>query len=459
MLSRGGAGDGGDGIAVGPGGAECQAPMALTGLTEDEMTDVLDQALCRTNVWQAYKRVHANGGAAGVDGMTVDELLPYCQVHWERIRSELLSGTYQPQPVRKVEIPKPEGGGTRTLGIPTVLDRLIQQALLQVLEPMLDPTFSASSHGFRPGRSAHDALRQAQSHMASGRRWVVDLDLEQFFDRVQHDVLMDRLSRRISDRRVLRLVGRYLRAGLMEGGVATPRSQGMPQGGPLSPLLSNLLLDDLDRELERRGHYFVRYADDCNVYVASKASGERVLDSLERFLNQRLRLSVNRSKSAVDRPWKRSFLGYTVTAHRQPKLKPAPKSLRRLRQRIRDLMRRARGRRLSSVLRELQPLIRGWCAYFRLSEVRAPLETLDQWLRRRLRAILWRHWKKPATRRRRLQALGLSAERAWKSSVNGRGPWWNAGASHMNQAVPARRLYRLGLLSFVEQHRRLAFSS
>jgi len=423
------------------------------------MTELLDQALCRANVWQAYKKVHSNGGAPGVDGMTVDELLPYCQVHWERIRSELLSGTYQPQPIRKVEIPKPDGGGTRTLGIPTVLDRLIQQALLQVLEPLLDPTFSESSHGFRPGRSAHDALRQAQTHMATGRRWMVDLDLEQFFDRVQHDVLLNRLSRRISDRRVLRLVGRYLRAGLMEGGVATPRSQGMPQGGPLSPLLSNLLLDDLDRELERRGHEFVRYADDCNVYVGSRAAGERVLDSLERFLNERLRLSVNRSKSAVDRPWKRSFLGYTVTAHRRPKLKPAPKSVRRLRQRLREAMHRARGRRLSAVLKELQPLIRGWCAYFRLSEVKAAFQTLDQWLRRRLRAVVWRHWKRPETRRRRLQALGLSAERAWKSAVNGRGPWWNAGASHMNQAVPARRLHRLGLISFAEQHRCLATPS
>lgn len=430
--------------------------MAPTGDAEDEMTDLLDQALCRANVWQAYKKVRSNRGAAGVDGMTVDELLPYCRVHWERIRSELFSGTYQPQPVRKVEIAKPDGGGTRTLGIPTVLDRLIQQALLQVLEPLLDPSFSESSHGFRPGRSAHDALRQAQAHMATGRRWVVDLDLEQFFDRVQHDVLMDRLSRRVSDRRVLRLVGRYLRAGLMEGGVISPRSRGVPQGGPLSPLMSNLLLDDLDRELERRGHYFVRYADDCNVYVASQAAGERVLDSLERFLNRDLRLSVNRSKSAVDHPWKRNFLGYTVTPHRPPRLKPAPKSVRRLQQRLREAMRRARGRRLSTVIRELQPLIRGWCAYFRLSEVTGIFETLDRWLRRRLRAILWRHWKQPETRRRRLQALGLPPDRAWKSASNNRGPWWNAGASHMNQAVPTSRLQRLGLLSFVDQHRRLA---
>jgi len=302
-------------------------------------------------------------------------------------------------------------------------------------------------------------VRLARDHIAAGHRWTVDLDLEKFFDRVNHDVLMHRLGRRIEDKRLLALIGRYLRAGLLEGGVATPRTEGTPQGGPLSPLLSNILLDDLDKELERRGHRFVRYADDCNVYMRSRAAGERMLASLERFLSERLRLTINRSKSAVDRPWKRSFLGYTVTWHRTPKLKPAPDSVSRLKAKVRERMRRGRGRRLTTVLADLQPLIRGWTAYFRLSEVKRVFEDLDGWLRRKLRDVLWRQWKKPRTRMRRLIALGLDKYRAWKSANNGRGAWWNAGASHMTCAVPTRRLRRLGLLSFLEEQRRLAYSA
>ena len=278
-----------------------------------EALTLIEQVVRRENLVAAHARVVRNGGAPGVDGMTVDELMPYCRQHWARIREQLLSGTYVPQPVRRVEIPKPDGKGVRMLGIPTVLDRFIQQALLQVLSPIFDPTFSDASYGFRPGRSTHQAVQRARGHIAAGHRWVVDVDLEKFFDRVNHDVLMARVARRVKDKRVLLLIRRYLQAGMMEGGLVSPRTEGTPQGGPLSPLLSNILLDEWDRELERRGHRFVRYADDCNVYVRSKAAGERVLASLERWLTQRLRLRVNRDKSGVARPWTRKFLGYSVT--------------------------------------------------------------------------------------------------------------------------------------------------
>jgi len=418
----------------------------------------MEEALCGENVLAAYKRVVRNRGAAGVDGMIVEELMPYCREHWAQIREELLSGRYQPRPVRRVEIPKPDGKGRRMLGIPTVLDRLIQQCLLQVLQPIFDPTFSDDSYGFRPGRSAQQAVRRAREHIAAGHRWVVDVDLEKFFDRVNHDILMSRVARRVKDKRVLLLIRRYLQAGMMEGGLVSPRREGTPQGGPLSPMLSNVLLDELDRELERRGHRFVRYADDSNVYVQSKAAGERVMASLERFLEKRLRLRMNRNKSAVARPWKRKFLGYSVTWHRKPKLKAAPQSVKRLKSKLRLFFRRARGRNLGQVIRELGPIIRGWVGYFRLSEVRISFELLDQWLRRKLRCILWRQWKRPKTRRKKLIALGLDSERARLSAGNGRGPWWNAGAGHMNQAMPTRRLRRMGLLSFLDEYRRLACS-
>ena len=416
---------------------------------------LMEEVVRRENVYAAYQRVVRNGGAPGVDGLPVEDLMAYCQTHWVRIRGELLDGTYCPQPVRRVEIPKPGGKGMRMLGIPTVLDRLIQQALLQVLQPIIDPTFSADSFGFRPGRSAHDAVRRAREHMAAGHRWVVDLDLEKFFDRVNHDVLMARVAWRVKDKRVLRLIRRYLQAGMMVGGVVSPRREGTPQGGPLSPLLSNILLDDLDRELEQRGHRFVRYADDCNVYVQSRRAGERVLASLEMFLARRLRLKINRTKSAVARPWERSFLGYSVTVHREPKLRIAPRSVQRLVQKLRPLLRRGRGRNLRAVIAELAPILRGWMAYFRLTQVKAPLEALDAWLRRKLRAIQWKQWKKWRTRLRELVRLGLSRERAAASACNGRGTWWNAGASHMNQAVPNALLRRWGLVALTAEHRRL----
>ncbi len=334
-----------------------------------------------------------------------------------------------------MEIPKP-GGGVRRLGIPTVLDRLIQQALLQVLQPHFDPTFSDQSFGFRPERSAHEAVSQARAEIAAGYRWVVDLDLENFFDRVNHDVLMARLARRIEDNRILRLIRLYLQAGLLEGGLVSPRMEGTPQGGPLSPLLSNVLLDELDRELQRRGHRFVRYADDCNVYVRSRRAGERVLDSLERFLVKRLRLEVNRAKSAVDRPWRRKFLGYSVTVHRETKLRVSPEAVRRLKEKLRRLFRSGRGRSLGKVIQQLGPVLTGWLEYFRLAEVMASFEDLDKWLRRKLRVILWRQWKRPRTRAKELVRRGLDRERAYVSAYHGHGPWWNAGASHMNAAVP-----------------------
>ena len=448
----------GGGTAEGTGN-ERQAGTAREGKAGDGAPMLMEEVCARQNLMAAYQRVVRNGGAPGVDGMTVEELMPYCQEHWAHIREELLSGTYEPQPVRRVEIPKPDGRGKRMLGIPTVLDRMIQQALLQVLTPIFDPTFSEDSYGFRPGRSAHDAVRRAREHMAAGYRWVVDLDLEKFFDRVNHDVLMARVARRVKDKRVLRLIRRYLQAGMMEGGLVSPRAEGTPQGGPLSPLLSNILLDELDKELERRGHRFVRYADDCNVYVQSKRAGERVMASLERFLWKRLRLRINRDKSAVERPWNRSFLGYSVTMHQEPKLKVAPESVKRLKGKLRILFRRGRGRNLRKVCQELGIVLRGWVAYYRMSEVKVSFDRLDEWIRRKLRGILWRQWKRPRTRLKELAKRGLEETRAAVSAYNGRGPWWNAGASHMNQAVPTSALRRLGLLSLLEEHRRLACSS
>lgn len=439
-------------------GAARYADTACRESAGDEASTLLEKVLRRGNMRAAYERVVRNKGAPGVDGVTVHDLNAYVNEHWARIREELRSGSYWPQPVLKVEIPKP-GGGKRMLGIPTVLDRMIQQALQQVLTPIFDPTFSEGSFGFRPGRSTLQAVGRAREHIEAGYRWVVDMDLEKFFDRVNHDVLMARLARRVKDKRVLLLIRRYLQAGMMEGGLVSPRTEGTPQGSPLSPLLSNILLDELDKELERRGHRFVRYADDCNVYVKSEAAGERVLESLERFLGKRLRLKVNREKSAVARPWERKFLGYTVTMHRKPKLKVSPESVKRLRVKLKAVLRRGRGRTLVSVVKELTPMLRGWVAYYRLAEVKVAFEEVDQWLRRRLRCLLWRQWKKPKTRFRKLRRYGLDEARAAASAYNGRGPWWNSGASHMNQAVPTSMLSKLGLVSLLQEHRRLTRTS
>jgi RNA-directed DNA polymerase len=448
----------GGGTAQRPDAARQTSP-ARHGKVGEEAPDLFEQALRRENVLRAYERVVRNGGAPGVDGMTVDDLMAFCLKHWARIREELLGETYVPQLVRITEIPKPDGKGMRKLGIPTVLDRMIQQALLQVLDPIFDPTFSEASYGFRPGRSAQQAVLRARDHVAAGYRWVVDLDLEKFFDRVNHDVLMSRVARKVKDKRVLRLIRRYLRTGMMEDGVMSPRAEGTPQGSPLSPLLSNVLLDDLDKELERRGHRFARYADDCNVYVRSKAAAERVMTSLERFLGKRLRLKINREKSAVGRPWERKFLGYSVLVNRIPRLKVSPQSVARLQGHLRTLLRKGRGRNLETVIFDLSRIIRGWVAYFRFVEVKASFEKLDEWVRRKLRAILWRQWKTSSTRLQRLREFGLDPERARQGAWNGRGPWWNAGASHMNQAVPTRLLREWGLVSFLEEHGRLQSAS
>ena len=422
--------------------------------SEPEAEQLLEAVVERKNMWLALKQVERNSGAAGVDNMTVAQLRSYLREHWQRIKEELLAGSYQPQPVLKVEIPKP-GKGMRMLGIPTVIDRLLQQAIHQVLSPLFEPSFSESSYGFRPQRSAQQAVLKARQYVREGRRWVVDIDLEKFFDRVNHDILMSRLARRIKDKRVLRLIRRYLQAGMMSNGLTTARREGTPQGGPLSPLLSNILLDELDKELERRGHKFCRYADDCNIYVRSRSAGERVLKSLTTFLERRLRLQVNAEKSAVARPWERRFLGYSFTSQREARLKVAPVSVQRLKEKLREIFQRGRGCNLSKLIEEeLTPLLRGWMNYFRLAEVKGIFEELDSWIRRKLRNLIWRNWKRPFTRAKNLMQRGLPKPQALKSAMNGRGPWWNAGAAHMHAAFPKSYFDRCGLLSLLEQRRR-----
>ena len=418
----------------------------------------MDAVVDRTNVWQAYRKVVSNRGAPGVDGLAVEHFGQWLKVHWPSIKAALLGGQYMPQAIRAVDIPKP-AGGVRTLGIPTVLDRFIQQALLQILQPVFESTFSESSYGFRPGRSAQQAVLAAQQYVQEGRRWVVDIDLEKFFDRVNHDILMSRIARQVSDARVLKLIRRYLEAGLMRGGMVTRRREGTPQGGPLSPLLSNILLTDWDRELERRGHAFCRYADDCNIYVRSKTAGDRLLMQMKVFLADRLKLQINDAKSACARPWARKFLGYSLTAHRQARLRIAPQSLQRLTARIKELLRQGRGRSLRHTIETLNPVLRGWIGYFQYTQTRNALEKLDGWLRRRLRCLLWRQAKHRQGRTTMLRRQRLTEDRAWRSARNGQGPWWNSGASHMNTAFPKRFFDALGLISLLDTQRRLQCQS
>jgi RNA-directed DNA polymerase len=434
------------------GGAELGT--ATSGRTKSEGHTLMEEVVERSNLAQAYQRVVKNKGAPGVDDVSVPEFKDWLKMHWPNVKIALLEGRYLPRPVRRVDIPKPSGG-TRMLGVPTLADRLIQQALHQVLQPLFEPTFSDGSFGFRPGRGAHQAVRKAQGYIREGKRWVVDLDLEKFFDRVNHDVLMSRVARQVSDVRVLKLIRRFLEAGMMSEGLVEQRTEGTPQGGPLSPLLSNILLNDLDQELERRQLAFCRYADDCNIYVRSRVAGNRVMQGVRTFLEEALKLRVNTDKSAVARPWERKFLGFSVTAHRESRLKIAPASVQRLRQKVRDLMRAGRGRSLARTIQDLNPLLRGWINYFRLTETKGVLEELDSWMRRRLRCLLWRQWRRRATKARKLRALGLDAERARRSASNGQGPWWNAGASHMNHALPAKYFTTKGLVSLMGTHQRL----
>lgn len=421
-----------------------EATMATKGSGHLGSADLMEKVVSRPNLLSALKRVRKNKGSPGIDGMTVGVLPAFLTAQWARIREELLAGTYQPAAIRRVEIPK-SGGGVRELGIPTVLDRFIQQALLQVLQPEFDPSFSTHSYGFRPGRNAHAAVKAARAYVQSGRRYVVDMDLEKFFDRVNHDVLMSRLARRIGDRRVLGLIRRYLGTGVMVQGVLMDRYEGTPQGGPLSPLLANVLLDEVDKELERRGHAFVRYADDCNVYVRSRRAGERVMELLRRLV-ARLRLRVNETKSAVDLARNRKILGYSFWYAQggMVKLRVASKALETMKERVRRITRRTRGRSIEQIVADLRDYLPGWKAYFSLSEAQTTLDELDKWIRHRLRAIHLKHWKRGKTVFREMRQRGASIQLAATVAANTR-RWWRNSAMSLHVVLPVRYFDQLGV--------------
>jgi RNA-directed DNA polymerase len=422
-----------------------------SGFESPAKTDRLMEEVCeRENLEEALQRVKANKGSAGVDGMTVGQLTDYLKQHWPAIREQLLNGTYEPKPVRRVEIPKPDGGGTRKLGIPSVLDRFIQQAVMQVLQRRWDPTFSEYSYGFRPGRSAHQAVAQAQQYIAEGYGWCVDFDLEKFFDRVNHDKLMGQVAKRVEDKRLLKLIRAFLNAGVMENGLVSPSVEGTPQGGPLSPLLSNLMLDELDRELERRGLRFVRYADDCNIYVRSERAGHRVMESVTRFITQKLKLKVNEAKSAVARPQERKFLGFSFTSGPEVKRTIAPKALDRFKGRIRDITRRAKSVSIETTIEELAPYMRGWRSYFGFCETPWVLVSLTRWVRLRLRAALWRQWKTPRRRRAALLELGVRPRLASNTAGSGRGPWYLAKAKALSVGLSNAYFKSLGLPTLID---------
>lgn len=418
---------------------------AKRGTESPAIDERLVEEVCeRENCKQALKRVKANKGSPGVDGMTVQELPDYLKEHWPAIREQLLRGTYKPQPVKRVEIPKPEGG-MRKLGIPTVLDRFIQQAVRQVLERRWDRTFSEHSYGFRPGRSAHQAVEKAQQYIAEGYRWVVDLDLEKFFDRVNHDRLMATIAKRVGDKRTLKLIRAFLTAGVLENGLVGAVDEGTPQGGPMSPLLSNIVLDELDRELERRGLRFARYADDSNIYVRSRRAGNRVMASITRFLSERLRLKVNQQKSAVARPWERKFLGFSFTNGRQPKRRIAPKAVGRFKERIRELTYRTRGVSIERMARDLTRYLRGWVGYFGKCETPSVLKGLEEWTRRRLRSAIWKQWKRGTVRFAELRKRGVGKDLAAQTAGSAHGPWRLANSPALTIALPNAYFDSLGI--------------
>ncbi len=429
-------------MASGEGTESCAGKR---GTESPAIAEQLMEEICgRENCKQALKRVKANKGSAGVDGMTVQRLPEYLKQHWPAIREQLLSGTYKPQPVRRVEIPKPDGG-VRRLGIPTVLDRFIQQAVMQVLQGRWDRTFSDHSYGFRPGRSAHQAVEQAQRYIAEGYRWCVDLDLEKFFDRVSHDKLMSRIETRISDRRLLKLIRSFLKAGVMEGGLVSPVDEGTPQGGPLSPLLSNIVLDEFDRELERRGLRFARYADDSNIYVRSRRAGERVMASITRFITTKLKLKVNEQKSAVARPWERKFLGFSFTANREPRRRIAPNAVVRFKEKIRELTRRTRGVSTERMAEELARYLRGWLGYFGKCETPSVLQSLEEWTRRRLRSVIWKQWKRGSVRFAELRKRDVNKDLAARTAGSTHGPWRLANSPALALALPNAYFDSLGI--------------
>jgi RNA-directed DNA polymerase len=416
------------------------------------MGEQLMEEVCeRENCKQALARVKANKGSAGVDGMTVHELPEFLKQHWPAIREQLLSGTYKPQPVRRVEIPKPDGGGMRKLGIPSALDRFIQQAVMQVLQHKWDRTFSDHSYGFRPGRSAHQAVAAAQQYIAAGYRWVVDLDLEKFFDRVNHDKLLAKIAERVSDKRLLKLIRAFLRAGVMEGGLVSPVDEGTPQGGPLSPLLSNIVLDELDRELERRGLHFARYADDSNIYVRSRRAGERVMESLTRFITAKLKLKVNQQKSAVARPWARKFLGFSFTSAGIPKRRIAPKAVDRFKERIRELTSRTRGVSIERMAEDLSRYLRGWLGYFGKCETPSVLVGLEQWLRHRLRSVIWKQWQRGTVRFAELCQRGVGKDLAAQTAGSALGPWRLANSPALSIALSNAYFDSLGIPTLTMQ--------
>jgi len=412
--------------------------------------ELIEQMIERGNLEAAWKRVRSNKGAEGVDGLDIEGTATLIRREWDAIKARLVAGAYRPRSVRRVEIPK-ANGGTRKLGVPTVLDRFIQQAALQVLSPLFEPGFSEHSYGFRPGRSAHQAVLAARDYQKDGKRWVVDLDLASFFDEVNHDLLMARVRRKVRDVRMLKLIRSFLNSGVMVGGVTQPTEKGTPQGGPLSPLLSNVLLDDLDKELKKRGHRFCRYADDCNIYVGSRRGGERVMDSITRFLEGDMKLKVNREKSAVARPVTRVFLGYSFSTHKATKIRVPDKTCMKMRTKLKQLFRQGRGRNIERFICEtLNPLLQGWMNYFHLSETKGFAEELDGWIRRHLRCLIWRQWKRTTTRFKRLRALGLEYDRVRQSAGNGRGAWFNSGASHMHAALPAKSFAAMGLINLLD---------